>query len=80
MDIIKTYPDEAGEFRWNRAGANNEIMVIGGDGYTRESDAYRAAIRSLEGKVCVIRPDGRKVYFNLVPVQVSNPAGFEDVP
>lgn len=71
MDTIETYPDEAGDFRWRRIGGNNEIMGVGGDGYTRERDAYRAAIRSLEGEVCIARPDGRKVYFSLRPIQKS---------
>lgn len=79
MDTIETYPDEAGEFRWNRTGANGEIMGVGGDGYTRETDAYRAAIRSLEGEICILRPDGRKVYLHLKPVIKPGPGPYPEM-
>ncbi len=78
MDTIETYADEAGDHRWRRTGQNGEIMGVGGDGYTRERDAYRAAVRSLEGEICIARPDGRKVYFTLVPVMKREPGPSQD--
>lgn len=37
------YEDEAGEFRWRLVAANGRIVADSGEGYTRESDAHRAA-------------------------------------
>lgn len=80
MDTIETYVDEAGDHRWRRTGANGEIMGVGGDGYTRERDAFRAATRSLGGEICISRPDGRKFYYELRAI-LKSPSGIvQDLP
>lgn len=46
------YQDKAGEWRWKRVAANGEIIADSGEGYTRLSDAERAASRAF------LAPDG----------------------
>ena len=40
---IEVYQDALGEWRWRLQAANGEIVAGSGEGYTRKSDALRAA-------------------------------------
>ena len=40
------YQDKAGEWRWRRVAPNGEIIADSAEGYTRLSDAERAAARA----------------------------------
>ena len=42
---LTIYRDRKGEFRWRLAHKNGSIMADSGEGYTRRSDARRAAWR-----------------------------------
>lgn len=46
------FQDKAGEWRWKRVAGNGEIIATSGEGYTRLSDAERAASRAF------MAPDG----------------------
>jgi len=43
------YQDRSGEWRWKRVAGNGEIIADSGEGYTRLSDAERAASRAFLG-------------------------------
>ena len=45
-DKTVIYRDKAGEYRWRRVAPNGEIIADSGEGYTRLSDAERAASRA----------------------------------
>jgi uncharacterized protein YegP (UPF0339 family) len=51
-DKTVIYQDKAGEWRWKRIAGNGEIIADSGEGYTRLSDAERAASRAF------LAPDG----------------------
>ena len=46
------YQDKAGEWRWKRVAPNGDIIADSGEGYSRLSDAERAASRAF------LAPDG----------------------
>jgi len=51
-DKTIVYQDKAGEWRWRRVAPNGDILADSGEGYSRLSDAERAASRAF------LAPDG----------------------
>lgn len=45
-DRIDVYEDDAGEWRWRLIAPNGQILADSGEGYSRRSDAKRAATRA----------------------------------
>lgn len=45
VERVEIYEDEAGEFRWRRKAANNEITATSGEGYVHHAEALIAAER-----------------------------------
>ena len=45
-DKTVVYQDKAGEWRWKRVAPNGRIIADSAEGYTRLSDAERAASRA----------------------------------
>lgn len=41
--VYRIYEDVAGEWRWRLVAGNGQIIADSAEGYTRESDAVRAA-------------------------------------
>lgn len=41
--VYRIYQDAAGEWRWRLVAVNGKIVADSGEGYTRASDAERAA-------------------------------------
>jgi len=54
-DKTIVYQDKAGEWRWKRVAANGRIIADSGEGYSRLSDAERAASRAF---LAPDEPDG----------------------
>jgi uncharacterized protein YegP (UPF0339 family) len=38
MDVVHTYRDIAGEYRWRRVSENGQVVADSGEGYVHESD------------------------------------------
>lgn len=58
-DVVVVFEDSAHEFRWRRLAPNGEPIATSGEGYTRSTDAWRAARRAHEGLDVVYRDDAR---------------------
>lgn len=56
-DRVVVYDDAAGEYRWKRVAANNEIIADSGEGYQRRTDCLTAAVRANAGPY-ILEVDG----------------------
>jgi len=75
MDRTEVYEDSAGEFRWRRIAPNQEVIADSGEGYTRKSDAERAARRAFPEASEALGKGGLRLLDETTTIRVKDETG-----